>query len=59
MNRMLCLTLMTHTFLVSAAAQKCRVQSIPGRRPSAGGSDAVPVRAGDVLEFFTELLAAH
>ncbi|CAM9248284.1 unnamed protein product, partial [Laminaria digitata] len=39
--------------------KKCRVQSIPGRRPSTGGSDAAPVRAGDVLGFFTELLASH
>ncbi|CBN76965.1 hypothetical protein Esi_0024_0119 [Ectocarpus siliculosus] len=37
--------------------QKCRSPTTPGRRPPAGGMDEAPVRAGDVLAFFRDLLS--
>ncbi|CAN0425354.1 unnamed protein product [Ectocarpus sp. 12 AP-2014] len=37
--------------------QKCRSPRTPGRRPPAGGMDEAPVRAGDVLAFFRDLLS--
>eukprot|EP00752_Nemacystus_decipiens_P009109 g8133.t1 len=35
--------------------KRCRARSV-GRRPSAGGKDESPVKAGDVLAFFRDLL---
>eukprot|EP00903_Cladosiphon_okamuranus_P021359 g19629.t1 len=37
--------------------QKCRARRAVGRRPSAGGKDESPVRAGDLLACFRELLS--
>lgn len=40
-----------------AIVQKCGARQTSGRRHGAGGKDEAPVRAGDLLAFFRELLA--
>lgn len=56
-----CATAVLFFFLslwVLVYVQKCRAPRMPGRQHCpAGGFDEAPVRAGDVLAFFRELLS--